>query len=92
MNALNALLFALVGAAMEILPAALPSMFPRACADQASTRALWLGFMGTLQIGLGVGYIVRTHAVPFLARLIATAPAGELESTALPAARGMAGR
>ena len=92
MNALNALLFSLFGAAMEILPAALPSMFPRECADQASTRALWLGFMGALQIALGVGYMAGAHAVPFIARLIAAAPAGGLEPAALPAVRGMPGR
>ena len=90
MNALNALIFTLVGAAMEILPAALPSMLPRVGADQASTRALWLDFMGTVQVGVGVGYIVWAHAVPVLARLIA--PADDLESAALPAARGLAGR
>jgi hypothetical protein len=41
MNALNALIFFLLGVAMETLPAAFPSMFPRTCADQASLSSLF---------------------------------------------------
>ena len=92
MNTRNALIFALFGSVMEILPAIFPSWFPRNCADQASARALWLGFMGEVQIALGAGYILQAQLLAILARSAALAPAGKSGSLALPAARGAAGR
>jgi hypothetical protein len=89
MNSLNAFLFALVGSAMEIIPVLFPSLFPRNCADQASTRMLWTSFMGSTQIALGAGYMIRAHVLPTLAGIISSAPAGE--SLPIPAARAVAG-
>jgi hypothetical protein len=54
MNALDALVFAALGAVMEILPKAFPSWFPPTGSDQASARALWLALMGVVQISIGV--------------------------------------
>ena len=92
MNALNALTFAILGAAMEVLPVLFPSWFPRCGADQASARALWLSFMGAAQIVLGTGYLVHAHLLPFLARFASSVPASGQNALPLPAARGVTGR
>lgn len=92
MNTLNAVVFVMIGAAMEILPSAAPSLFPRTCADCASTGALWTAFMGATQLGMGMAYLVRAHAFPVVARLLAAWPADGREAGALAAARGLAGR
>jgi len=92
MNASNAVIFALVGAAMELLPRLFPSWFPPSGGDQSSGRALWLGVMGALQFGLGFGYIVRLQIVPLAMRLLSAMPAGERGSLALPNPRGVTGR
>jgi len=89
MNFLNAMIFALMGTAMEVIPALFPSWFPRSSADQASARILWLGFMGAAQIGLGAGYVIRVHVLPAFASIISAVPSGE--SIPLPAARALTG-
>jgi hypothetical protein len=92
MNALNALTFAVLGATMEVLPVLFPSWFPRHSADQASTRALWLSFMGATQVAIGVGYMVLAYALPVFARLASSVPASGQNALPLPAARSMSGR
>ena len=89
MNAPNAVIFAVIGAAMELLPRLFPSWFPPSGADQSSGRALWLGVMGVLQLGLGLGYIIRLQLVPFTMRILSAVPAGERGSLALPNPRGV---
>jgi hypothetical protein len=91
MNALNALVFAAFGAAMEILPKAFPSWFPPTGSDQASARAIWLLFMGAVQISFGVGFIVRAHVVPFVHGILSVVP-GESGTLALPNPRGVTTR
>jgi hypothetical protein len=91
MNSLNAFAFAALGAAMRAMPLAFPALFPPTGADQSSTGALWMAFMGAVQVGLGAAYLVRAHVVPVLVRLISAAPA-DAPAAALPAARGFTGR
>lgn len=92
MNLFNAVVFSAIGGLMELLPRAFPAWFPPTHADQASCRALWLDLMGALQVTLGVGYLIRAHAMPALARLLSVAPDGEQGALALRAARGAAHR
>jgi hypothetical protein len=92
MNALNAIVFAAFGSAMEALPRFFPSWFPPTGSDQSSARALWLSTMGAVQITLGVGFVVRAHFVPFFSRLFSTARATEAGALALPNARGVTAR
>jgi hypothetical protein len=89
MNALNAIFFTALGSVMEILPRVFPSWFPQTGADQASTRALWLAFMGGVQIAVGVGFIVRAHAVPFIYRILSAAPASVSGALSVPNTRGV---
>ena len=91
MNSLNALAFAALGLAMRVAPWALPASFPRTGAYESSTSALWMAFMGAVQVGIGVAYLSRAHVVPALVRLISSAPA-EVRGAPVPAARGAAGR
>ena len=91
MNALNALVFAALGAAMKILPKAFPSLFPPTRSDQDSARALWLAFMGAVQITVAVGFIVRAHFIPMGLRLVSMVPAGS-GTLALPSPRGVTTR
>jgi hypothetical protein len=91
MNAANALIFAVLGSVMEMLPMAFPSWFPPSGSDQASARALWLSFMGAVQITVGVGFVVRFYVVPFGFRLLSLVPT-ESGSLALPSARSVSSR
>jgi len=91
MNAANALIFAVLGSVMEMLPMAFPSWFPPSGSDQASARALWLSFMGAVQITVGFGFVVRFYVVPFGFRLLSLVPT-ESGSLALPNARSVSGR
>jgi len=84
-------MFALLGAAMELLPLLFASWFPRSGADEASARALWLGLMGGAQMALGAGYLIQAHLVPWVARAAKFEPA-KAGSLPLPAARGASGR
>lgn len=89
MNALNAIIFAALGSVMEILPKVFPSWFPPTGSDQSSTRALWLGLMGAVQITLAVGFIVRAYLVPGIFRIFSSARGAESGNLALPATRGI---
>jgi len=91
-NLLNALIFAALGSALEILPRAFPGWFPHTGADSASSRAIWLKLMGSLQIALGLGFILRAHVVPVVLRIVATAPEQEAGTLALPNPRGVSVR
>src|SRR5271170_5756645 len=89
MNFLNAMIFALVGTAMEVIPALFPSWFPGNGADQSSARMIWLDFMGAAQIALGAGYVIRVHLIPAFVSIVSAVPSGE--SIPLPAARAVTG-
>jgi hypothetical protein len=91
MNAFNALVFAAMGAVMEILPRAFPSWFPPSGSDQASARALWLALMGVVQISVAVGFVVRFQVVPFGYRMLSMARS-ESGPLAIPSARVVIGR
>jgi hypothetical protein len=88
MNALNSIVFAALGSAMEALPRIFPSWFPPSGSDQSSTRALWLATMGAVQITIGLGFVVRAHFVPLVVRIFSTARTSEAGTLALPSARG----
>ena len=88
MNVLNSLVFTVLGASMEMLPRVFPSWFPHSGADSANARTVWMGLMGAVQIFLGLGFIVRIHLLPLMARVIAMAPAGEAGALALQNPRG----
>ncbi|HEY4990319.1 MAG TPA: hypothetical protein VII09_10955, partial [Opitutaceae bacterium] len=77
---------------MEIVPRAFPSLFPPSGADQASGRALWLALMGTVQIVLGFGFIIRTQVIPAALRILSAVPAAGTGSLALPSPRGVTSR
>jgi hypothetical protein len=90
MNAANALIFAVLGAAMELVPKAFPGWFLHLDGDCSGARELWLRVMGMVQIGLGLSHFVRTHFVPLSVRILA--PAGGSEVLALSNTRSAAGR
>jgi hypothetical protein len=89
MNSLNAFAFAALGLAMRVAPWAFPALFPHSGANESSTSALWMAFMGAMQVGIGVAYLARAHAFPLVARLISSEARG---AASLPAAREPAGR
>jgi hypothetical protein len=91
MNAANALIFAVLGSAMEILPRLFPGWIAHQGGDCGAARALWLAVMGTVQIGLGLGYLVRAHLVPLSVRLLSSAPVGDAEAIALSTTRSATG-
>jgi hypothetical protein len=91
MNGVNAAIFALIGAGMELLPRLFPSWFPPTGGDQSNTRALWLAVMGVTQIGLAAGYGFRAYVVPFTLRVVSSVPATERTPLALPNPRGASG-
>ncbi len=92
MNALNAIVFAALGSAMEALPRIFPSWFPPTGSDQSSTRALWLATMGAVQITIGFGFVIRAHVLPLVTRVFTSARATESGTLALPSARGVTTR
>jgi hypothetical protein len=92
MNDLDAVIFALLGSVMELLPMVFPSWFPRGGADQSSARALWLGVVGATQIAIGASYFVRAHAVPAAIRIFSAMPGADRDSLALQNPRAVAGR
>ncbi len=71
MNGAHACAFVVIGLAMEAIPAAFPSLFPPTRGDQDNARALWLGFMGTCQASLGLGYWLRFELIPMTRALLA---------------------
>jgi hypothetical protein len=89
MNSLNALIFALMGTVMEILPLVFPSWFPKTCGDQSSSRALWMCLMGGMQISLGAGFVLRAHVLPVFVRVVSSDRQGGAVSLPLPSARAV---
>jgi len=89
MNLANALVFAVLGWVLEMLPKAFPSWFPHTGSDVANSRALWLGLMGGVQMAVGLGFILRTYGVPAFQRLVSLVPSGEATPLSLPGARGV---
>jgi hypothetical protein len=92
MNAANALIFAVLGAAMELLPKAFPGWFLHLDGGCSGARELWLRVMGTVQLGLGLSHFVRAHLVPLSVRILGPANAGGSEVLALSNTRSAAGR
>ncbi|HEY1848155.1 MAG TPA: hypothetical protein VGG37_03060 [Opitutaceae bacterium] len=91
MNGINAAVFALIGAGMEIVPRLLPSWFPPTGGDESSARALWLFVMGVTQMALAAGYVFRTHVMPFTLRVVSTVRATERTTLALAHTRSVSG-
>jgi len=83
-NGPNALIFALLGTAMGLLPALAPSWFPPNGADGTSARALWLDTMGAVQVALGLGHLVGARFVPAALRVLRAIPASDLGAFAVP--------
>jgi hypothetical protein len=92
MNAINSLIFAALGFAMEMVPRAFPAWFPPTGADQASTRALWLALMGWVQVTIALGFLVQAHVVPAAVRLLAFVTGAQPIAPPLPTARGVTPR
>jgi hypothetical protein len=92
MNVFNSLMFAALGAVMEFMPRFVPSWFPRFDADQASCRTQWLSLMGAVQITIGVGLFLTTHAFPVFSRAFASAPSHRPAGVGIPATRGVTAR
>jgi hypothetical protein len=91
MNGINAAIFALLGAGMEIVPRILPSWFPPSGGDQSSARALWLAVMGATQMALAAGYLFRAYVMPFTLRVVSSVRTTERSPLALPNPRGISG-
>ena len=91
MNGINAAIFALIGAGMEIIPRLLPSLFPPTGGDQSSARALWLFVMGVTQMALATGYVIRSYVMPFTLRVVSTVRATERPTLALANPRSVSG-
>ena len=91
MNGINAAIFALIGAGMEIVPRLFPACFPHTGGDQSSTRALWLFVMGVAQMALAAGYAFRAYVMPFTLRVVSSVRATERSPLALPNPRSISG-
>jgi hypothetical protein len=74
MNARNALVFLFVGVAMRALPGLSPDWFPPTGADGTSASAIWLTWMGRIEIVVGGWYLLKHQARQSFRRLAATAP------------------
>jgi len=77
---------------MGLLPILFPSWFPPTSADESSARAIWLELMATVQVGLGLAYLLRERVVPYAGRLIAAIRASDAGAVALSKSRGVPGR
>jgi hypothetical protein len=84
MNLTDSFVFAAIGSAMEALPRAFPNWFPHPAGDPTSRRALWLEFMGAVQITLCLAMILGARVLPALRRAFALA--SEDGQAAVPAA------
>lgn len=71
MTTLNAFGFFLLGLGMTFLPALAPGFFVAQATDGSNTSELWLVAMGTLQVMMGVSFIIRNEAAPLAVRLMA---------------------
>jgi hypothetical protein len=91
-NAINAFIFVSMGSGMGLLPVLFPSWFPPTGADESSARAIWLELMATVQISVGITYLVRERVVPFAGRLVAAIRASDAGAVALSKSRGVPGR
>lgn len=91
MNGINAAIFALIGAGMEMAPRLFPSWFPPTGADQSSARALWLFVMGVAQMALATGYVLRVYVMPVTLRVVSSVRATERSPLAFPNPRGVSG-
>ena len=87
MNTINALIFAALGTAMEMIPRAFPAWFPPTGSDQASTRALWLALMGWVQVTIALGFIIQMHVFPLALRLLALVTGAHPIAAPLPSGR-----
>lgn len=66
--------FLLFGLMMGCLPMIAPAWFVPTGIDGASTRALWLEFMGLVQTAIGGGRVLWQLAVPALVRWLTYVP------------------
>jgi hypothetical protein len=91
-NAPNAYIFMAIGSAMGLLAHVFPSWFPPASDDATGARVLWLNLMATIQIGVGLAYVVQANVFPLVARLVSAVRTADSGSLSVPKARGIAGR
>ncbi|HVU35879.1 MAG TPA: hypothetical protein VHE61_20735 [Opitutaceae bacterium] len=70
MNNGNALGFVVFGAVMWLLPIAAPGWFPHGAVDGTSARAIWIELMGTVELVLGLSFLVHRWCVPAVQRWI----------------------
>jgi len=89
MNVKNALGFLFVGLAMKALPGLSPDWFPPTGADGTSASAIWLIWMGRIEILVGGWYLFKHQARQTLRRLAASPPARRAPDVSL--ARAQAG-
>jgi hypothetical protein len=87
MNSIDSILFMILGAALEAIPRMFPGSFPHVGSDIGNSRALWLEFMGAVQIGLGISGFLSLRVLPALRVPV---PIGSEASSAVPCA-GAAG-
>jgi hypothetical protein len=77
---------------MGLLARVFPSWFPPVGDDATSARVLWLDVMATLQVAIGLGYIVQASLFPFVLRLVSAARTADTGTLAMPKVRGVVGR
>jgi hypothetical protein len=94
MNAANATVFALIGTAMEIIPRAFPLWLSGGLPGDSRVSALWLLFMGLVQMVLAATYFVRVRVIPWLARRGSASQQHAIQAIpfSASAARGVDGR
>jgi hypothetical protein len=77
MNFTNAVGFVVFGITSLLLPRIVPAWFAQLAVDGSSTRALWVQFMGFVQLGIGI------------AQVFAQVRAWALEPRSVPATQGV---
>ena len=87
MNAKDAILFALLGAAMEVVPRAFPGWFPHSAGGAGNASAAWLMVMGAVQFAIGAGVLAGMAAVS--GRLQALVQGRAHDGLAVPAPRAV---
>ena len=83
MNTSNSVGFVTLGTVMAVLPTLFPQAFPGTGFDGTSTRALWLNVVGTVQILLGVSFLLQLWANRIIDR-VTTFSLSTLDRSPLP--------
>ncbi|WP_438479895.1 hypothetical protein [Oleiharenicola lentus] len=59
---------------MQMLPALFPDKFPSSSLSAENTSALWIRFMGLVNVTFGTLFILNLQVLPFLVRVLAWRP------------------